>query len=183
MKTILLTCLCSLFLFNAPTIYDYKVNAIEEKEVINFSNYKGKKILIVNTASRSPFTYQLEGLQMLYLSYKQKLVVVGIPAGDDFDHQELKTNNQIRFFYRDTYGITFPMSEKVDALGSKRHALFQYLADEAKKLGMDDPIKNNFVKFLLDENGQLIKVFPPEVTPLSTELTSYLNNSRTWSLD
>src|SRR5215210_2646015 len=111
MKTALLASLVSVFVFD-PSIYDFKVNALGEKEApVNFAQFKGKKILIVNTACNSPYTFQLEGLQQLYSAYKEKLVVVGFPAGSDFGDQELKSNKDILHFCRHSYGITFPLSE------------------------------------------------------------------------
>lgn len=182
MKTLLLTALFSAFLFNTPTIYDLKANAIEEGKQINFSSYKGKKILIVNTACSSPYTYQIEGMQQLYSAYREKLVVVAFPAGSDFGDQELKTNKQIQAFFRNSYGATFPITEQTSVKGDQRHPVFQYLIDEAQKMGVTEPIKWNFTKFLLDENGQLLRVFPADVTPLSPEITSLLNSKQPWSL-
>lgn len=182
MKLIFLSTLLSVFIFNETSIYDFKVNALQrENAQINFADFKGKKILIVNTASKSPYTFQMEELEKLYRAYKDKLVIVGFPAGSDFGDQELKSNREIRDFCTYTYDITFPMAEKVTTIGEMRHPIFSYLITEAKKLAMDDPIiKWNFTKFLLDENGKLVKVFPADVTPLSTEVTSYLNNTRNW---
>ena len=182
MKTALLALLFS-FVITYPPIYSFKINAIEERTQINFSEFKGKKLLIVNTACNSPYTYQLEGLQQLYSAYKEKLNVVAFPAGNDFGEQELKTSAAILDFCRNSYGITFPIAEKTTTMGPMRHPVFSYLLEEAKKQGLEEPIiKWNFTKFLLDEEGNLIKVFPADVTPLSTEITSYLNNSNSWKL-
>ncbi len=141
MKTTLLALLLSIFTINPP-IYNFKVNAVDENQQINFEEFKGKKLLIVNTACNSPYTYQLEGLQQLYSAYKEKLTVVAFPAGNDFGEQELKTNAAIRDFCRYNYGITFPIAEKTTTIGSMRHPVFSYLLDEARKLGMSDPIIN-----------------------------------------
>lgn len=182
MKTFLLSSLICIFFFD-PTIYNFKVKSIDEDKEINFAQFKGKKILIVNTACNSPYTFQLEGMQQLYSAYKEKIVVIGFPAGSDFGDQELKSNREIKDFCKNSYGITFPITEKVNAVGNMQHPVFQYLVAEAQKLGIDNPIKWNFTKFLLDENGQLIKVFPADVTPLSPSITSMLNNDRSWSLN
>lgn len=180
MKTVLLSALLSIFLFDS-SIYDFKVKSLFQTETINFANFKGKKIMIVNTASKSPYTFQMEELEKLYRAYKERLVIVGFPTGSDFGDQELKSDREIRDFCTTTYDITFPMAEKATTVGSMRHPIFSYLIEEAKKMGLDDPIiKWNFTKFLLDENGKLIKVFPADVTPLSIEVTSYLNNTRNW---
>ena len=182
MKTLLMTALFSAFLFNTPTIYDLKAKSIEENKEINFSQFKGKKILIVNTACNSPYTFQIESMQKLYSAYKEKLVVVAFPAGYDFGDQELKNNKLIRDFFK-ALGATFPIAESTTVKGEQRHPVFQHLISEAQKLGITDPIKWNFTKFLLDENGQLLRVFEADVTPLSTEITSILNNDRSWSLN
>jgi glutathione peroxidase len=173
MKAIILTMILSSFLL-AGSIYDFKVQGLEGKE-IDFSKYKGKKILIVNTASKCGYTPQYEELQKLYDQYKGKLVIVGFPA-NNFGGQEPGSNSEIGEFCKRNYGVTFPMAEKVSVTGDDIHPLFKYLTAEAKKLGVQDPvIKWNFTKFLVDEKGKLIKVFPSKVKPLSEEITVYLN--------
>ena len=161
------------WLIMATSIYDFKVPGLEGKE-INFADYKGKKILIVNTASKCGLTPQYEGLETLYKTYKDKLVIVGFPA-NNFGEQEPGSNSEIGEFCKRNYGVTFPMAEKVSVKGGDTHPLFQYLIAEAKKLGAEDPIQWNFTKFLVDENGKLVKVFPSKVTPTSEEITKYLN--------
>jgi glutathione peroxidase len=161
------------WLIMATSIYDFKVPGLEGKE-INFADYKGKKILIVNTASKCGLTPQYEGLETLYKTYKNKLVIVGFPA-NNFGEQEPGSNSEIGEFCKRNYGVTFPMAEKVSVKGGDTHPLFQYLISEAKKLGAEDPIQWNFTKFLVDENGKLVKVFPSKVTPTSEEITKYLN--------
>ena len=157
----------------ATSIYDFKVPGLEGND-INFSDYKGKKILIVNTASKCGFTPQYEELETLYEKYKDKLVIVGFPA-NNFGGQEPGSNEEIGEFCKRNYGVTFPMAEKVSVKGDDIHPLFKYLTAEAKKLGADDPIKWNFTKFLVDENGKLVHVFESKVKPMSEELTKYLN--------
>ena len=157
----------------AVSIYDFKVSGLDGS-TINLSNYKGQKILIVNTASKCGFTPQYEDLQKLYDTYKGKLVVLGFPA-NNFHEQEPGTNTEIQEFCKKNYGVTFPMSEKVSVKGDDISPLFKYLVDEAKKIGVDDPIKWNFTKFLIDEKGKLVAVFPSKVKPMSDEVTKYLN--------
>ena len=184
MKTVLIAALFSSFLFTPASIYDFRVNALDDDAQINFSAFRGKKILIVNIATSSPATFQLEGMQQLYNAYREKVVVVAFPAGDDFGNQELRLTGDIRDLCRSSYGITFPITERTSTKGTMQHPVFTYLIEEARKLGYDDPvIKWNFTKFLLDENGQLLRVFPADVTPLSSEITSLLNNDRSWSLN
>ena len=157
----------------ATSIYDFKVPGLEGKE-INFADYKGKKILIVNTASKCGYTPQYEELEKLQAKYKDKLVIVGFPA-NNFGNQESGSNEEIKEFCKRNYGVTFPMAEKVSVKGDDMHPLFKYLTAEAKSMGVDDPIKWNFTKFLVDEKGKLVHVFESKVTPMSAELTKHLN--------
>ncbi len=163
------------FLFMISTsVYDFKVDALNGG-TIDLSAYKGKKILIVNTASKCGFTPQYTDLQKLADTYKDKLVVIGFPA-NDFGGQEPGTNSEISEFCKKNYGVTFPLAAKSDVVGDNTSPLFKYLTEEAVKLGTPMPvIKWNFTKFLIDENGKLIAVFNSKVTPMSTEITSHLN--------
>ncbi len=162
----------SLFLITSASIYDFKVAGLDGKQ-IELAAYKGKKIMIVNTASKCGYTYQYEGLQTLYDTYKDKLVIIGFPA-NNFGHQEPDSNGKIKDFCKKNYGVTFPMAEKVSVKGDDIDPLFKYLNEEAKKIGMEDPINWNFTKFLLDENGKLLIVFPSKVKPMSEEVIKYL---------
>ena len=155
-------------MITTTSIYDFKVKGLEGQE-IDFSKFKGKKILIVNTASECGYTYQYEGLEKLYNAYKDKLVIVGFPA-NNFGSQEPGTNEQIQAFCKRNYGVSFPMAAKVSVKGKDIHPLFKYLAEEAHKLGKDDPIQWNFTKFLIDEKGKLIDIFPSKVEPMDDEL-------------
>jgi glutathione peroxidase len=156
------------------SVYDFKVPALSGG-TIDLSAYRGKKILIVNTASKCGFTPQYEDLQKLYEKYKDKLVIIGFPA-NDFGQQEPGTNSEIQEFCKKNYGVTFPMAAKVDVIGENTAPLFKYLTEEAIKLGTPAPvIQWNFTKFLIDENGKLIAVFPSKVKPMSDEITSHLN--------
>ena len=155
------------------SIYDFKVTGLDGS-AINLSAYKGKKILIVNTASKCGNTPQYETLEKLYETHKDKLVIIGFPA-NNFMSQEPGTNSEIQEFCKKNYGVSFPMAEKVSVKGDDIHPLFKYLVDEAKKKGIEDPIKWNFTKFLLDEKGNLITVINNRVNPMSDEVTKYLN--------
>ncbi|HTQ64400.1 MAG TPA: glutathione peroxidase [Puia sp.] len=158
----------------APSIYDFKVPALTGGGSIDFSQFKGKKILIVNTASKCGNTPQYASLEKLYEKYKDKLVIVGFPA-NNFGQQEPGTNGEIEEFCKKNYGVSFPMAEKVSVKGDDIHPLFKYLVAEAEKKGFTDPIKWNFTKFLLDEKGNLITVIFNKVDPMSDEATKYLN--------
>ena len=173
MKTILLSLLL-LATITGESIYDYKVPGLDG-ELIDLSKYKGKKILIVNTASKCGYTPQYADLEALYQKYKNTLVIIGFPA-NNFKGQEPGTNAEIADFCKKNYGVTFPMAEKVSVNGDDIHPLFKYLVSEAEKKGIAQPvIKWNFTKFLIDENGNLVTVFSHKTKPLDEEILGYLN--------
>lgn len=166
--------LCMVFAFSlATSVYDFKVASLEGGS-IDLSKYKGKKILIVNTASKCGFTPQYKDLEALYEKYSDKLVVIGFPA-NNFMRQEPGSNTEIKEFCQKNYGVSFPMAAKISVKGKDIHPLYKYLVAEAAKKGVEDPVKWNFTKFLIDENGQLITVFASKVNPMSEEITKYLN--------
>jgi glutathione peroxidase len=154
------------------SIYKFKVPSIEGG-TIDFSKYKGKKILVVNTASKCGFTPQYEGLEKLYKANKDKLVIVGFPA-DNFGHQEPGTNEEIQEFCKLRYGVTFPLASKVDVVGDNTSPLFKWLTSKDENGVLDAKIKWNFTKFLLDENGKLLASFDSKVTPESEEIGKFL---------
>lgn len=175
MFKVLLVALTLMLATPATTIYEFKVPGLDGSATIDFAKYKGKKIMVVNTASKCGYTPQYTDLEQLYEAYKDKLVIVGFPA-NNFGGQEPGTNSEIQEFCKKNYGVTFPMAEKVSVVGDDIHPLFKYLTDEAKKMGAEEPIiKWNFTKFLLDENGKLIAVFRSKVKPMDPEITKYLN--------
>jgi glutathione peroxidase len=160
------------FMFVAPkTVYEFKLTSIEGKS-FSLAQYKGKKVLIVNTASKCGFTPQYADLQKLADLYKDKLVVVGFPA-NNFGGQEPGSNSEIKTFCQSRFGVTFPLNEKVSVKGDDIYPLFKYLT-EAPNPDFTGEIKWNFEKFLIDENGNLIHRFRSQTTPLSPELTKYL---------
>jgi glutathione peroxidase len=173
MKALCISLILAVALSGATTIYKFKVQGLDG-HTINFSKYKGKKIMIVNTASKCGNTPQYDDLEKLYEKYKDKLVIVGFPA-NNFAHQEPGTNGEIAEFCKKNYGVTFPMAEKVSVKGDDIAPIFKYLTDEAEKKGFTDPIKWNFTKFLLDEKGELITVIHNKTSVLSDEVTKYLN--------
>jgi glutathione peroxidase len=162
----------TLLSLSTGSIYDFSVEGLEGKE-INFSKFKGKKILIVNTASKCGLTPQYEGLEELYKTYGSKLVIVGFPA-NNFMGQEPGSNEEISSFCKRNYGVTFPMAKKISVKGSDIHPLYKFLKEQAKAKKLDDPVSWNFGKFLLDEKGELIATFSPRTTPLSEEITKWL---------
>lgn len=145
------------------TVYDFKVTDISGQEK-TLEEYRGKKMLIVNVASRCGFTPQYEGLEELYQKYNDRLVVLGFPC-NQFGAQEPGSEEEIKSFCEMTFNITFPMFSKVDVNGSGAHPLYEYLKSEAKGLMGSKAIKWNFTKFLVDEEGKVVKRYAPTDKP------------------
>ncbi|MDP2454019.1 MULTISPECIES: glutathione peroxidase [unclassified Kaistella] len=154
------------------TIYDYKVESLDGKE-INFADFKGKKILVVNTASECGFTPQYADLEKLSKDYPDKLVVVGFPA-NNFGGQEPGTNTEIGAFCEKNFGVTFPMAAKVSVKGDDKAPIFQYLTEKDLNGVKNTAILWNFTKFLIDENGHLIDSYISTTKPTSESITKYL---------
>lgn len=163
-----------LFMINpAPKdVYNIKFKSIDGKEM-SLAQFKGKKILIVNTASECGYTPQYKQLEALHKQYGNKLVVIGFPC-NDFGGQEPGTAEEIESFCQKNYGVSFPLAEKVVIKGKDRHPLYQWLMSKSMNGVKDADVKWNFTKFLLDENGQLIDVFPSSVSPLDEKITARL---------
>lgn len=159
-------------LFTAPSsVYEFKLKSIEGKN-FDLKKYRGKKLLIVNTASKCGFTPQYKELQELAEKYKDKVVVIGFPA-NNFGQQEPGLNSDIKTFCEKNYGVTFPLSEKISVKGDDISPLFEYLTT-APNPDFTGEIKWNFEKFLIDENGKLIHRYRSQVKPMSPEITSQL---------
>jgi glutathione peroxidase len=155
----------------AKSIHSFKVKALDGK-TIDFSKFKGKKILIVNTASECGFTPQYEGLQKLYETYKDQLVIVGFPA-NNFGGQEPGSNEEIGAFCKKNYGVTFPMAAKVSVKGKDITPIFKFLTDKKLNGVKNTTILWNFEKFLLNEKGELIDTFVSTTKPTSESITKY----------
>lgn len=153
--------------------YELTINTLNGQEKIDFSAFKGKKILIVNVASACGYTNQYEDLQKLYKQYSDKLVIIGVPC-NQFGFQESGTSEEIQEFCKVNFGVTFPLTEKVDVKGKQIHPIYQWLTrKELNKVG-DYDVSWNFNKFLISEEGKLLEYFPSKVKPLSEEILSYL---------
>lgn len=157
-----------LFVTAPANIYGFKVKSIDGK-TIDLNQYKGKKILIVNTASECGYTPQYEALQQLSETYKGKLVVIGFPA-NNFGGQEPGTDAEIKSFCTKSYKVTFPMASKVSVKGNDMNELFKWLTSQPNPDFTGD-INWNFEKFLIDENGKLIRRFRSKVRPMDADLT------------
>ena len=148
------------------TVYDFKALSIDGKPVA-LKNYRGKAILIVNTASACGFTPQFAGLEKLHERYgPQGLVVLGFPC-NQFGAQDAGSNSEIAGFCQLNYGVTFPMMAKIEVNGAGAHPLYQWLAAEATGLLGSKSIKWNFTKFLVDKDGRVLKRYAPTDTPES----------------
>lgn len=157
---------------SAVSIHSFKVEALDGT-TIDFSAFKGKKILIVNTASECGYTPQYKDLQKLYETFKDRLVVVGFPA-NDFGAQEPGSNSTIQTFCSKNYGVTFPMAAKISVKGNDMAPIYQFLTQRKLNGVLDTEITWNFNKFLLDENGKIMQKFNSDITPMSKEITDLL---------
>lgn len=155
----------------ATSIYDFSFTSIDGKEV-NLSNFKGKKILVVNTASKCGFTKQYKDLQLLHEKYGDDLVIIGFPS-DNFGGQELDSNEEIQDFCEKNYGVTFLLSEKINVKGADIHPLFKYLI-EAENADFEGDIKWNFEKFLINEDGKLMNRYRSRTNPMDDAIVSNL---------
>lgn len=168
MKTLMI--LLSMLINTQPeNIYQFKMKSIDGTE-INLSKFKGKKILFVNTASKCGFTPQYKELEELSKKYKDRLVVIGVPA-NNFGGQEPGEEEDIKAFCEKNYGVTFLMTEKTSVKGEDINPLFDYLTSTSNP-DFTGGIKWNFEKFLIDENGKLIHRFRSAVKPMSADIVS-----------
>lgn len=165
MKTIALS--ITLLLLSMNSIYDFKLNAIDG-QVIDFSKYKGKNILIVNVASKCGYTPQYADLEKLHEQYGNKVVVLGFPA-NNFGGQEPGTNTEIASFCQKNYGVNFQMFEKISVKGADQHPLYAWLKEKTGK----EP-SWNFCKFLVKADGT-VKFFASNVTPLDKQIIDEIN--------
>lgn len=163
---------CTTVQAQTRSIYDFKVEGLNG-DTIDFAAFKGKKILIVNTASKCAFTPQYEGLEQLYEKYKDKLVIIGFPANNFFS-QEPGSNETIAAFCKKNYGVTFPMAAKISVKGKNTAAIYRWLCNKEENGVLNAKITWNFNKFLLDENGKLVEHFTSKVKPMSEEIVRKL---------
>jgi glutathione peroxidase len=162
----------STYMDTSKSIHSFQVESLEGG-TINLSDYKGKKILVVNTASECGYTPQYKELQQLYDTYREKLVVIGFPC-NDFGQQEPGNNEEIKSFCTKNYGVTFPLAAKTTVKGSGIAPIYAFLTRKINNGVMDAEINWNFNKFLLDENGVLLQKFGSSVKPMSQEIITLL---------
>ncbi|MBL4651320.1 MAG: glutathione peroxidase [Flavobacteriales bacterium] len=154
------------------SIYNYSIQSLTGAD-INLADFKGKKILFVNVASKCGFTPQYEELQKLSEQYKDKLVVIGLPC-NQFGAQEGGSHEEIATFCQVNYGVTFLITEKIKVKGKEQHDIYKWLTSEEINGKLDSKVKWNFQKYLIDEEGRLINVFYSSTTPLSKDITALL---------
>lgn len=154
-------------------IYQFKVTDLAGKP-FDFESLKGKKIMIVNTASKCGLTPQYKDLQALYEKYQSKnFVIVGFPA-NNFGSQEPGTDKEIETFCAKNYGVTFPMMSKISVKGSDMHKLYQFLTQKALNGLQDSEVQWNFQKYLINTNGELEKVINPQTLPSDESISAWI---------
>ena len=154
--------------------YDFKVKTLEGAD-FDFSTLKGKKVMVVNVASKCGFTPQYKELEEMYRKYEDELVIIGFPA-NNFANQEPGTASEIRQFCTDKYGVTFPLMEKISVMGNDMHPLYKWLTSKDKNGVMDSEVKWNFQKYLIDEDGKLVDVLYSKEKPESEKSIKWLSS-------
>jgi len=155
-----------------PNLYDIAINSIDGK-AIDLSSFKGKKILIVNVASKCGYTKQYKDLQKLNDSYKESLIVIGVPC-NQFGKQEPGDAAEIQNFCQMNYGVTFLITQKIDVKGINQHPLYTFLTCETLNGKRDSTVKWNFQKYVVSESGSLIDHYYSITSPLSKKITKHL---------
>ena len=156
------------------SFYELKAKTIDGKD-FNFSDLKGKKVLIVNTASKCGYTPQYEDLEKLFKAYKDKnFVIIGFPA-NNFGRQEPGSNEDIKEFCTKNYGVSFQMMEKIDVKGDDMNAVYKWLTSKELNGKMDSSVKWNFQKYLIDENGNLVDVAYSNEKPMDDKIVNWIN--------
>jgi len=176
MKTLIATFLLLLgfSLSGQDNIYDFTVTDISGSE-FQMRTLKGKKVLIVNTASECGLTPQYEGLEKLYQEYKEEdFIIIGFPA-NNFKKQEPGSNEEIAEFCQKNYGVSFPMMAKISVKGKDIHPLYEWLTNKELNGVMDAEVRWNFQKFMIDENGKFVDVAYPREKPYSKKIISWLS--------
>lgn len=157
-------------------IYQFKMTDLYGKE-FDFSSLKGKKIMVVNTASKCGYTPQYKDLEKLYETYKDKgFVIVGFPA-NNFGQQEPGTNNEIAEFCKQNYGVSFPMMTKTSVKGADMNPVYKFLTQASKNGFKDSEVAWNFQKYLIDEDGYVVKIYPSKVLPTDDAIIKWIENN------
>jgi len=181
MKNFLITIVTIFLVFpllsigQSSSFYDYSVKDIDGNE-FSFDQLKGKKVMVVNVASKCGFTPQYEQLEAIYSKYRdQNFVIIGFPA-NNFMRQEPGTNEEIKSFCTLNYGVTFPMMSKISVKGKDKAPIYEWLTEEELNGKEDSSVKWNFQKYLVSADGQLEKVLPPSTKPDDKEIIEWIEN-------
>jgi glutathione peroxidase len=155
--------------------YDFKVKTLEGED-FDFSSLKGKKVMVVNVASKCGLTPQYKDLQEVYDNYRgNDFVIIGFPA-NNFMNQEPGSADEIRKFCSDNYGVTFPVMEKISVRGNDMHPLYRWLTSKEKNGVTDSEVSWNFQKYLIDEKGNLVEVIQPKEKPTSDKVIAWISS-------
>ncbi len=157
---------------SAQSLHNIKINSLEGKE-IDLTDFKGKKMLFVNVASKCGFTSQYKELQKLYNVYQDQLMIIASPC-NQFGRQEPGSSSEILSFCERNYGITFLVTEKIDVTGNSQHALYNWLTNKEKNGKKSSSVKWNFQKYLVDEEGKLIDYYLSTTNPMSSKIIQHL---------
>ena len=165
---------------NAQTTTDNSIHQFKVADIygniFDFSELRGKKVMIVNTASKCGLTYQYEALQKLYSQYKDlNFVIIGFPS-NDFLWQEPGSNDEIIDFCEQNYGVTFPMMSKITVKGTKKHPIYQFLTQKSKNNYRDSRVTWNFQKYIINKDGRIEKIISPRTRPDSEEIVSWITD-------
>ena len=159
------------------TFYDFEAKTIDGK-ILKMSDYKGKKILVVNTASKCGYTPQYKELEALNKKYGgEKFAIIGFPE-NNFLWQEPGSDKEIKEFCTVNYGVTFQMMSKISVKGKDMHPLYQWLTQKSENGVLDAPVKWNFQKFMIDENGKLVDYAPPSESPSSDKIVKWIEGTK-----
>jgi glutathione peroxidase len=163
--------------FSQKTLYSFKAKTIEGKE-FDFSSLKGKKVLVVNTASKCGFTPQYKALEDLNKTYGgTKFTIIGFPA-NNFGAQEPASNTEIKEFCSKNYGVTFQMMEKISVKGNDMDPIYKWLTEKAENGKVDAPVKWNFQKFMVDENGHVVDVAMSDEVPNCDKIVNWIKSNK-----
>lgn len=171
--TVLMTLIINTTMAQHKSLYDFKVKDIDENE-FDMSTLKGKKVLIVNVASKCGLTPQYEQLEELYKKYKdQDFIIIGFPA-NNFNGQEPGTNEEIKEFCSLNYGVTFPIMDKISVKGEDKAPIYKWLTEKSENGKFDAEIQWNFQKFMIDKDGHIVDFVSPKESPLSDKIIAWI---------
>ena len=159
---------------SVTNFHDFSIPSLDESGELNMADYKGKKILVVNVASKCGYTPQYEGLQKLHEQYGNQVQIIGFPC-NQFMGQEPGGKEEIASFCKKNYGVTFPLATKIDVKGKDQHPIYKWLTSASENQVGTFKVSWNFNKFLIDENGKLIAHYGSGVEPMSEELIAAIN--------